>query len=256
MCRLLAFSFSEKTQKQNRLNLISSFRNLADSGMVPATISKGHNDGWGFSLYGNGNTNIYKSISSAHKDDSFDANSFLKEDSTQSGLVHLRKKTVGETSISNTHPFVDGLYSFIHNGSVVKGSGPYEDLSSLCAGETDSERLFRKFLEIRKDKETLESYVEMLSGTKEKYPEFSAMNTILHDGDTIYVSRVVNTNNPKYEEFNLENYYTLWVGTSKDGDIVVSSEKINDGEIDYSLIPNNSVCVIDTKSKEQKLLSI
>lgn len=258
MCRLLAFSFTENTKQQDRINCINSFRKLATFGMVPASIEKGHRDGWGVSLYDENTESpiLYKSIFSADEDKDFVDRDFFKENIKQSGLAHLRKKTVGENSLVNTHPFIDGVYSFIHNGTVEKGDGPYKELNSLCKGVTDSEKLFRKFLQIRESKNTIDSYLEMLVNTKENYPSFSAINTILHDEEFIYISRVMNTKYPDYVPLDLENYYTLYIGKSEDGDIVVSSEKIEYKNMGYFLLPNDSVCVIDLKSGNHKIISL
>lgn len=258
MCRLLAFSFTGNTKQQEKIDCISSFRKLATSGMVPKTIESGHHDGWGISLYSEDIElpNIYKSILSADTDNSFIDEDFLKENIAQSGLVHLRKKTVGENSLVNTHPFTEGIYSFIHNGTVERGDGPYRELNSLCKGVTDSEKLFRRFLQIRENKNTLDAYVEMLVTTKVKYPTFTAINTILHDENHIYISRILNTDNPSYIPLDLENYYTLYIGKSVDGDIVVSSEKNKYKNIEYFLLPNNSVCIFDIKSGNKEIISI
>ena len=258
MCRLLAFSFRENTHKQNRLDLLDSFRELACTGIVPRGLPLGHHDGWGLSVYSQKEDGpiSYKSVSSALHDEDFIPSEFIKDEISQSGLVHLRKKSVGEKSILNTHPFVEGEFSFIHNGTVEKGDGPYKELSSLCVGETDSEKLFRKFLSLQKERSTLDAYVEMLATTKELYPTFSALNTILHDGKYVYVSRVVNTENPLYISFGLENYYTLYIGASKEGDLVVSSEKCAYKDITYSLLPNNSVCVIEVATGAQTLIAL
>lgn len=258
MCRLLSFSFTENTNQQDKINCISSFRKLATSGMVPKTIRSGHHDGWGISLYLENEELpiLYKSISSADDDKDFIDKDFFKENVGQSGLAHLRKKTVGETSIPNTHPFTDGVFSFIHNGTIEKGDGPYKELNSVCKGVTDSEKLFRKFLQIRENKNTLDAYLEMITTTKENYPTFSAVNTILHDDKFIYVSRVMNTKYPDYILLDLENYYTLYVGKSEDGDVIVSSEKINYKNMDYFLLPNDSVCIINLETGNQEIISL
>lgn len=258
MCRLFSFSFKENTKQQDRLDLISSFRKLATCGMVPKTIESGHYDGWGISLYTKNEELpiLYKSISTANNDKDFKDTDFFKENQEESGLIHLRKKTVGETSISNTHPFVEGIYSFIHNGTIEKGDGPYKELNSLCKGATDSEKLFRKFLQIKENKNTLEAFLEMLKTTKENYPTFSAINSILHDGKSIYISRVMNTKYPEYIPWGLEDYYTLYVGKSEDGDIIVSSEKINYKNTEYFLLPNDSVCVIALETGNREMVSL
>lgn len=258
MCRLLAFSFDENTCKRDKIDCVANFRKLACDGMVPKGMEKGHVDGWGLSVYGDdgGSPFIYKSIFKADEDVDFVGGEFFKNDTKQSGLAHLRKKTIGETSLENTHPFTEGIYSFIHNGTVERGEGPYEELAPLCKSVTDSERLFRKFLKLREEKDTLQAYKEMLRTTKENYKTYSALNTMLHDGKHIYISRIMNTEHPDYARLGLEDYYTLFAGENKKGNIVICSEKIESEEIDYFLIENNSLCIINLQNKTRTMVPL
>lgn len=258
MCRLLAFAFKETTTEEERVNTISAFQALAKTGTVPLTIEKGHYDGWGIAVYTVGVTEpkVYKSTLRADDDSRFDATALLHGGVFQSGLAHLRKKTVGDTAFVNTHPFVEGKYSFIHNGTVQKGDGPYVELSSSCGGVTDSERLFRKFLTIANEKPTLDAYLEMLLTTKERYPGFSAVNSILHDGTYMYISRFINEGYPDYVRFGLEDYYTLYLGRTSNGDIIVCSEKLPFKDIEYTLLSNNTISVINLATGEQETVEV
>ncbi|MDH3659877.1 MAG: class II glutamine amidotransferase [Alphaproteobacteria bacterium] len=69
-------------------------------------------------------------------------------------LAHVRKATVGPTTIENTHPFVDGHWSFIHNGTI-PGFGDMrarmlaamtDKQQDAIHGDTDSEHVFRLIL--------------------------------------------------------------------------------------------------------------
>ena len=146
MCRLFAFSFHADTVNNSKHSFVDSFIKLSEHGAVLPTSSPGHHDGWGIVSYSSSKDIAvhYKSVSSAHCDTQFRSDVLFKDSNSRSGLVHLRKKTVGETLIENTHPFVDGVYSFIHNGTI-SHSGTYANLSAVCEGATDSERLFRRF---------------------------------------------------------------------------------------------------------------
>ena len=123
-------------------------------------------------------------------------------------------------------------------------------MSSRCDGSTDSERIFRKFLELKNDGTitTATAYTKMINETMGLHPAYSAINTILHDGGCMYVSRVINTKNTNYEASVLENYYTLYIGITANRDIIVSSEKIPYKDIAYSLLPNESISVINLKN--------
>ena len=61
-------------------------------------------------------------------------------------VSHVRRKTVGETSLVNTHPFERGRWVFAHNGTVedvawLRAQTSRERLAEV-RGETDSELLF------------------------------------------------------------------------------------------------------------------
>src|SRR5205823_9758205 len=71
-------------------------------------------------------------------------------------LAHLRKQTLGERTIENTHPFVGGGFAFCHNGTV-RGLAP--------AGQSDSRAMFARLL------------AEMAKGST---PE-EAITTLAHD---------------------------------------------------------------------------
>lgn len=259
MCRLFAFSFTKETRLAEKIDAVHAFRLLSLSGSVPRTITPGHGDGWGIAVYGEGENvpHVYKSILSSADDADTTPLSFFTEGRAESGLAHLRKKTVGENALENTHPFIEGRFSFIHNGTIAKGDGPYPQLASTCEGNTDSERLFRKFLEnVNAGNSPQEAYLAMLRETCARYTSLSALNTILHDGTHLYVSRIMNIDYPQYKDLDLENYYTLYVGKNARGDVLVSSEKISFEGLDYTLLQNNSVCVIDLTTGTHSMIEL
>lgn len=252
MCRLFGFAFSDTTKENKKIEYLNSFRQLALTGAVLNQSVPGHQDGWGTAVYTEGVTipSVYKSIHSAlYDDNNFDSHQLFQNNIPQSGVAHLRKKTVGEVSLLNTHPFVDGTYSFVHNGTICASEQTYGELATSCDGNTDSERLFKKFLEIKKNDNlsTEEAFRVMLLETKRLYPGYSAINTILHDGDALYVSRVINTDRPhlEYTKDQMESYYTVYLGKTKNGDNFISSEKINIDDIVHTSLSNNTFCVID-----------
>lgn len=251
MCRLFAFAFSDTTEEDTKIQYLNSFRQLSLTGAVLNHSVPGHQDGWGTAVYTEGvvTPSVYKSVQSALADIDFDQQHLFHNKLPQSGVAHLRKKTVGEVSLLNTHPFVDGAYSFAHNGTICDTEQTYGELASGCQGNTDSERLFKKFLEIKKNSNlsTQEAFKIMLLETKRLYPSFSAINTILHDGDSMYVSRVVNVErfNCEYTKDQIENYYTIYLGVTKNGDSFISSEKMNTDEIIHTSLANNTFCIID-----------
>ncbi len=249
MCRLFAFSFQGDTTKDSKVSLVDSFKALAHSGAVLPKSSPGHQDGWGMAIYSNDDSKIlnHKSISSAHLDNTYAGDLFFKDRIPQSGLMHLRKKTVGEILLENSHPFIHNQCSFIHNGTISQRE-VYPSLASLCNGVTDSERVFRRFLEIKNNTQlsTIDAFIQTLNEVRNLHPEHSALNSILHDGSQIIVSRSINMDNKNYSEEELLNYYTLYISKSKDGSIIISSEILPHNELTHTLLPNHSISVIDT----------
>jgi glutamine amidotransferase len=69
-------------------------------------------------------------------------------------IAHVRRATVGVTSIENTHPFVHGEWSLAHNGTIphfdaIRGrmlDHMTAEHRGAIAGQTDSEHIFRLFL--------------------------------------------------------------------------------------------------------------
>ena len=56
--------------------------------------------------------------------------------------VHVRRATMGELSLENTHPFCLGNYTLGHNGTIVRYPRLLEPGMRRAEGDTDSEHLF------------------------------------------------------------------------------------------------------------------
>ncbi len=248
MCRLFAFTFTNDTPLDTKISFIDSFKYLSQTGSVLPTSTSGHTDGWGIIMYSQDGdvVNCHKSVNPAHLDTHFKSSLFFTENNFESGLAHLRKKTVGETSLKNTHPFTEGVYSFIHNGTVAEANA-YQSLAHTCQGDTDSERLFKRFLEIKNNTQadTLQAFMMMIQEVRTMYPHYSALNSVLHEGKKIYASRSINVRSPRYSEEELLGYYTLYLGEIAHRGFVISSEKIDHPQVSYTLLPNHTICVID-----------
>jgi glutamine amidotransferase len=191
MCRLLGIASSEPTD----FKIV-----LRESSRSMAALSREHRDGWGIAIFDEpAGWKIDKGAACAGEDERFHR---LAVGSLGTLLVsHIRQKTVGETSLCNTHPFERGRWMFAHNGTV-------KDLAWLRAhtsaarhaevrGETDSELLFAWLL-TRLDeagvahspasKET-DRAVGAASRLARERHGFGAFNFLLSDGATIYAHR-------------------------------------------------------------------
>jgi glutamine amidotransferase len=136
MCRLLSIASSEPTNFQ--LVLREGARSLA-------ALSREHRDGWGIAIFDEAlGWRVDRSVVCAGEDDRFHE---LALGARGEVLVsHVRRKTVGETSLVNTHPFENGRWVFAHNGTVadiawLQSQTSPERLQEI-GGETDSELLF------------------------------------------------------------------------------------------------------------------
>jgi len=141
MCRMFAFMSRVSLKVQ---------RSLVKADNALQTQSKGHPHGWGIAYYltGQHTPHQVKSVEAAFSDDRFSrVSEFLTSNAV---LAHVRKATVGELTLENTHPFEYAGWSFCHNGTIF-GFRDFEDavrerihprFHPHIAGTTDSEGLF------------------------------------------------------------------------------------------------------------------
>lgn len=116
---------------------------LHDAPRSLRTLSREHADGWGIAFSRADDWSIQRSTSCAARCAGFDA---LRDVTSQLVIAHVRRKTVGELALANTHPFRRGQFVFAHNGTIhafaalVAQTAPAH--LAMLEGDTDSERLF------------------------------------------------------------------------------------------------------------------
>ncbi len=143
MCRL--YGFRSVIQSQVHSSLVASEQSFMQ-------LSQDHPDGWGVAYYIGGAPHVIKSESAAVEDALFQRVSGIV--ASQTVIAHLRKATLGERSITNTHPFQYGPWVFAHNGNISNFSVYRSrllqmippELSRYVIGETDSELIFYTIL--------------------------------------------------------------------------------------------------------------
>jgi predicted glutamine amidotransferase len=191
MCRLLGIAASEPTDF--KIVLREAPRSLA-------ALSRDHRDGWGIAIFDQDvGWRVERGVACASEDERFLQ---LALGSRGEVLVsHIRQKTVGETSIVNTHPFQHGRWMFAHNGTVKDVAWLRTQTSPARAaevrGETDSELLFSWLLTRLDDAgvahapasaETDRTIGAALRAARGR-PDFGAYNFLLSDGATLYAHR-------------------------------------------------------------------
>ena len=121
---------------------ISLYEVLCAAPRSLCALSNEHADGWGIAMHDGTAWSIEREVTRAAASARYPE---VAARSTRLAIAHVRKKTVGGTSLANTHPFTRDGYVFAHNGTVdlaaVSALAAPEFLADID-GETDSERLF------------------------------------------------------------------------------------------------------------------
>ena len=135
MCRMLAMVAQEAVAPRELLH---------DAPRSLRALSVEHADGWGIAMSaGDDRWQIHRNTRCAARCDQYAS---IVASPARVIVAHVRKKTVGELALANTHPFRRDPFVFAHNGTLtivdrlMAGASP-ERLAEV-EGDTDSERLF------------------------------------------------------------------------------------------------------------------
>jgi predicted glutamine amidotransferase len=162
---------------------------LHDAPRSLRVLSEQHADGWGLALRRNDTWTVKRGTTCAARCENYAG---LDHEAVLA-IAHIRKKTVGELSLANTHPFQRGRFVFAHNGTVdttqlVAQTAP-EHTASL-GGTTDSEQLFM-FVLTHIDRAGV-----VAAGVSSAVRALHALGTIgsasflISDGDKLYAHRL------------------------------------------------------------------
>jgi glutamine amidotransferase len=192
MCRLLGITANEPTEF--RLVLREAPRSLA-------FLSREHRDGWGIAVYdvGSETWRIEKGVLCAGEDERFHR---LAIGSRGELLVsHIRQKTIGDCSLTNTHPFSHDAWVFAHNGTIKDVPWLEAQISSErraeVIGETDSELLFAWILSCLDEagvtrepaSDRTDAALDAAVRAGRSRAGFGAFNFVLSNGATMYAHR-------------------------------------------------------------------
>jgi predicted glutamine amidotransferase len=191
MCRLLGIVASEPTAF--RLVLKEAPRSLA-------VLSREHRDGWGLAVWNDESAwQLDKGIACAHEDQRFHELAIGMQGELL--IAHIRQRTVGSSSLENTHPFQSGRWVFAHNGTIKDTDFLHQRTSPArkanIRGQTDSE-LFFAYLLTRLDEARLaeadagaetDRVVRDAIRDVRARPHFGACNFLLADHSCTYAHR-------------------------------------------------------------------
>lgn len=201
MCRLYAMHANEPTKVE--CGLVK-----AQNALMAQSISDmqgyAHGHGWGVADYSDGVPLIERQVWAA-----FHGEHFTKKAArvyARTVVAHVRRATVGGTSIENTHPFHHGRWIFAHNGTVpnfdqvrMKMLDHIDPLHRAeIRGTTDSEHVFRYLLSLflqHPDRGLLHNVraglEQILLWSAEVDPDARVgLNIVLTDGDHMVGSRL------------------------------------------------------------------
>ncbi|MGD1045083.1 MAG: class II glutamine amidotransferase [Bacteroidota bacterium] len=260
MCRLLAIiGITDERVVEASLQ---KFGMLSNIGNVPTGILPGHKDGWGLVAYrDNQITFLEKEPSAAYESSKYvSAISQLAKLNTPLLIGHVRKASRGKKAMENTQPYVFDSYVFCHNGTIFnhKENLPIEPkFVTSIRGETDSEMLFFWFIQtIKKNKGISDGFEE--GARKLHSMKYSAANILMSDGNILFAMREANDRDVDANRKILcDTYYTLFQGKDISGTTkFICSQKLDIPDIIWIEIPNHTILTINTKSREEKTVSL
>jgi glutamine amidotransferase len=193
MCRLLGIVSSEPTEF--RIVLKEAPRSMA-------VLSREHPDGWGLAVYeavGDLGWRLHKGINRASDDHEF--HRLAVGSRGELVIAHIRQRTVGVTSLENTHPFHLGRWVFAHNGTIKDiefvRNRTSEARVRQVRGQTDSELFFAYLLTALDEAQLTDQpatgdtdrVISRAVKALRDRPGLGAINFLLSDGKTMYAHR-------------------------------------------------------------------
>jgi glutamine amidotransferase len=198
-------------------------------------LSKEHPDGWGVAVREQTDWAIHRNTSCAQLCAEFET--VTRDTQARVLVAHIRQKTVGPTSLLNTHPFRSGSYVFAHNGTVtavpalVSATSP--ERAAAITGDTDSERLFA-FLATHVDTAG-DVEAGLIAGVRALHAlgDVGSITFLFSSGDRIYAHRLGRT-----------LHLLSRGGAARTPAVAIASEQLTDEP--WSELPERSLTVLET----------
>lgn len=173
---------------------------LHDAPRSLLALSPDHPDGWGLAVYGRASGwQIHRHTACAGQDARF--REVASGARGELLIGHIRRKTVGDTRLDNTHPFQRGRWVFAHNGTVGDvgelAAGTSDARRAEVRGDTDSERLFAYLLTAIDrgggDRASAERALVDAVRRAQRLARIGIINFLLSDGEVLYAHRLGRT---------------------------------------------------------------
>ena len=196
--------------------------------------SEEHDSGWGMAVYERAEgaePELVRFPEAAHAD-----LEFVKATTMRGRIfnVHVRRATIGELSLENTHPFCLGNYTLGHNGTIVRYPRLLEPGMRRPEGNTDSEHLFRRLMHDFDPGAPVESLRATMRATVKCSP-FSGLNVLFSDGEKLFAYR-------------LGMFELHWL--ARPGQLLVASEQVTD-EPGWHSVQQDVLLTLDPNDLEE-----
>ncbi|KQR78144.1 glutamine amidotransferase [Rhizobium sp. Leaf384] len=216
-------------------------------------------DGFGIAWYGDHpEPGRYRDILPAWSD--CNLKSIARQIRSPLFLAHVRAATGGGTRRDNCHPFVNGRWSFMHNGQI----GGFEHLRrpmeamlddalyTARTGTTDSELLFLMALQFGLERDPLGAMAETLSfverlATHMKHEVLVRFTAAFSDGVDLYAVRYAS------DRF-APTLYAAPMGPQ--GGYCLVSEPLNDDDDAWVEIPDGTAVVIGENGFDMRIFQL
>ncbi|HLM08788.1 MAG TPA: class II glutamine amidotransferase [Thermoleophilaceae bacterium] len=189
--------------------------------------SEDHDSGWGMAVYERPEgrePELVRFPEAAHSDGDFMGATELRG---RIFNVHVRRATMGDLTLENTHPFQLGAHTLGHNGTILRYPRLLEPGMRRPAGDTDSEHLFNLLMHDYDRSAPVESLRHAIRTAVERSP-FSGLNVLFSDGDRLFAYR-------------LGLFELHWL--ARPGQLLVASEKLTDER--WHSVQQDVVLVLD-----------
>ncbi len=228
MCRMFGMIAAEP---------VSARELLRDSPRGMRALSHEHADGWGIAVHADQGWLVHRSTTCAARCQRYDELALCLQ--ARLVIAHVRKKTVGETALANTHPFQRGRFVFAHNGTV-------KDVAALTArasrerlaeieGDTDSERLFAFVLTFIDAHADVERGVHAAVRALHALDDVGTASFLLSCGSRLYAHRLG------------RSLFTL----ARPGVAMIASERLT--EEPWVEVPERALIVLDATTATSKI---
>jgi predicted glutamine amidotransferase len=196
--------------------------------------SEEHDSGWGMAVYeraGGGEPTLVRFPEAAHADDEFVRATELRG---RIFNVHVRRATMGELRLENTHPFCLGSYTLGHNGTILRYPRLLQPGMRRPAGDTDSEHLFNRLMHDFDPADPVGSIRATMRTAVECSP-FSGLNVLFSDGDKLFAYR-------------LGLFELHWL--ARPGQLLVASERVTE-EPGWHSVQQDVLLTLDPNDLEE-----